>query len=81
MEKHVAENKMTQDTQTGFTKGGRPEFNLFVLQHIAHKAFEPKCEEEKLIYITLDFKKAYDSIDRTALIETLVHYKINSNLI
>ena len=29
----------------------------------------------------LNFKKAYNSIARVALIETLVHYKINTNLI
>ena len=34
-----------------------------------------------MIFITIDFKKAYDRISREKLIKTLVNYKINLNII
>ena len=36
---------------------------------------------KQVIWVALDFKKAYDSIDRGKLIETMVKYKINPKII
>ena len=38
-------------------------------------------ENGKLFVIALDFKKAYDSVDRKKLIETLIKYKISPKII
>ena len=38
-------------------------------------------KEDGLVVIALDFRKAYDSVNRKNLIETLKNYKIDSNII
>ena len=54
IEKHIEVNNLAKGNQVGFTKGGRTEYNHFMLQYIVDKAQRNK---EKLIVITLDFKK------------------------
>merc|ERR1712030_229699 len=51
------------------------------LQCIASRAFEPNCKEEILIFITLDFKKAYDRIDRAELVKIMMHFRLNNQVI
>ena len=67
-ENHIEKKQSVKGIQIGFSQGGRTEFNHFVLQYIVDKALRKK---EKLIVISLDFKKAFDSIDRRKLIEAL----------
>ena len=78
IEKHIEVNNLAKGNQVGFTKGGRTEYNHFMLQYIVDKAQRNK---EKLIVITLDFKKAFDSINRKQLIEALKEYMINPYII
>ena len=78
VEKHLTRNNLTKENQTGFTKGGRKEDNLFILQHLVRKAHEKR---EKLIVTAIDYSKAYDSIDREKMIEALIKYKLHPNLI
>ena len=78
LEKHLEINGVIKENQTGFSEGGRPEHNHFILQYIVEKAQQKK---EKLIVIALDFKKAFDSIDRRKLIEALIEYRINPYII
>ena len=78
IEKHIEVNNLAKGNQVGFTKGGRTEYNHFMLQYIVDKAQRSK---EKLIVITLDFKKAFDSINRKQLIEALKEYMINPYII
>ena len=73
---------MVKDNQIGFTRGGRLEYNLFILQYLVEKTFEiDSAYHNRLVVIALDFRKAYDSIDRGRLLEALVRYKINPGLI
>ena len=62
----------------GFTKGGRIEYNHFILQYIVERANRTRSQ---LIFIALDFKKAFDSIDRSKMIEVLIRYKVHPNMI
>ena len=78
IEEHLTENNLVKYNQTGFTKGGRMEDNLFILQHLVGKSFK---REKPLVVISIDFSKAYDSIDRKKMIETMVKYKIHPNII
>lgn len=49
-----------------------------VLKYCIHKSFK----ERKTLYVTaVDFAKAYDSVKRDSLIETLKHYRVHPNLI
>ena len=67
-----------KESQAGFTKGGRKEDNLFILQHLVEKA---KRNRKKLIVTAIDYSKAYDSIDREKMIKALIDYKLHPNII
>ena len=80
IEEHIRKNNLTKDNQVGFTGGGRIEYNHMMLQYIVEKSLNEN-KDEQLIVTTLDFKKAFDSIKRKELIETLIKYKINPKII
>ena len=45
-------------------------------------SYESRLKEHKnLFYIFIDFKKAYDSVNRGKLIEVLIKYKVNTKII
>ena len=82
IELHIIRNSMVRYNQIGFTKGGRLEYNHFILNYIVDRFHRSNRKEHKvLIMIALDFKKAYDSINRGKLIETLVKLKIHPALL
>merc|ERR1712030_114778 len=63
-------------------KGGRIEHCLFILDYVANMTYDKKDKKEKSLYFAfIDFKKAYDSIDRKKLIEVLIRFKINPQII
>ena len=65
------------ENQYGFTKGGKVENCLFTLNYIANATFESKRKAHKSLFFTfIDFKKAYDSVDRAKLIEVLIKFKV-----
>ena len=78
IEEHILLNNLRKDNQTGFTKGGRIEDNLFILQHLVERTYKLN---KPLIVISIDFSKAYDSINRKKMIETMIKYKIHPNII
>ena len=78
IEEHLEKNHLIKENQTGFTKGGKKEENLFILQYLVGKAFKRK---KTLIVITIDYSKAYDSIDRNKMIQALKEYKIHPDII
>ena len=78
IEEHLRRNYLTKENQTGFTKGGRKEENLFMMQYVMRRAIR---SGKQLIVIAIDYSKAYDSIDRKKLIEQLIEYKIHPNVI
>ena len=70
------------ENQYGFTKGGRIEHCLFTIDYITNMTYERKHRKEKSLYLAfIDFKKAYDSIDRRRLIEVMIKFKINPQII
>merc|ERR1711895_274870 len=70
------------ENQFGFTEGGRVEHCMFTLDYIVNMTFEKRGRYGKSLYFAfIDFKKAYDSIDRRKLIEVLIGYKINPKII
>ena len=55
---------------------------IFTLAYIANRTFESKKKRQKTLYFAMvDFKKAYDSVDRRMLIEVLIKYKVNPKII
>ena len=77
-ENHLIRNNLVKDNQIGFTQGGRLEYSHFIIQFLVEKAY---INKNSLILVSIDFKKAFDSIDRAKLIETLIKYKIHPDII
>ena len=82
IEKYFKENNIVYENQYGFTEGGRIEHCLFILDYIANMTYESENNKNKsLFYAFIDFKKAYDSINRGKLIEVLIKFKVNPQII
>ena len=75
---HLLENHEKLDTQAGFTTGSMIEDNLFTLKYCIKRSFKLR---RPLIVTCLDYSKAFDSIKREKLIETLIHYKVHYKII
>merc|ERR1712055_1041743 len=82
IENFFKEKRIGYENQYGFTKGGRIEHCLFILDYVTNMTYERKDRKDKSLYFAfIDFKKAYDSIDRKKLIEVLIKFKINPQII
>ena len=82
IEEFFKENNIVYENQYGFTAGGRIEHCLFILDYVANMTYESNNNKNKsLFYAFIDFKKAYDSINRKKLIEVLIKFKINPQII
>ena len=78
IEEHLKECKYGYENQYEFTKGGRIEHCLFTLDYITNMTFESRRREHKKLFFTfIDFKKAYDLVNRGKLIEVLIKYRVN----
>ena len=80
IEEHLRLNNLIKENQIGFTGGGRIEYNHMILQYIVEKT-KKEDENRQLIITALDFKKAFDSVKREELVETLKKYKIDPKII
>merc|ERR1712121_559752 len=70
IEEFLSENGVIFDNQLGFTAGGRVEHCMFTLGYIANITFEKRGDTGSPLYFAfIDFRKAYDSIDRKKLID------------
>ena len=82
MEEQMVRYGLVKFNQFGFTKGGRLDYNHFLLQFLVERTCDITRKYYKnLVVIALDFKKAFDSINRGKLIEILVKYRMNPLLI
>ena len=66
------------ETQAGFTKGARIENNLYLLKYCVENSIQRKVP---LFVASIDYSKAFDSIDRSQMIEALKKYKIHPKII
>ena len=78
IENHLERNDMKNELQAGFTRGRRISDNLFILKHCVERTFALR---KSLIVISVDFQKAFDSIDRGALIQTMIDFEIDAKVI
>ena len=76
--KQMMENGDISVYQSGFTAGRRAEDNRFMLDHCIRGSFNMR---EMLVLISVDFSKAFDSVDRGFLIEVLVEYGCYADLV
>ena len=82
IEEFLENKEIVFNNQFGFTQGGRVEHCMFILNYITNMPYEKRGRKCRPLYLAfIDFKKAYDSIDRRKLIEVLIEYKINPKII
>ena len=78
IEEHFIKNGLINVLQAGFTKKRRIADNLYMLRYCIENSFRRK---QTLFVIAIDFQKAFYSINRSRLIETMMKFKIDSNVI
>ena len=75
---HLAVNHLEQELQAGFSEGRRIEENLFLLKYCIDQSY---IDRKKLVVVAIDFQKAFDSVDRSALIQALIDCRCDGQLI
>ena len=78
IEKHLNENDAINDFQSGATTGRRVTENIFILAYCIEKSF---CTKKSLFVLTIDFAKAFDSVDRCMMISALKNLNIHPKII
>ena len=68
---------MISDYQAGFTGGRRLEENLFIRYCIE----ETYRLGRELVVVSIDLEKAFDSVERVALVRALKYYRCDPRLI
>ena len=82
IEVHLETWGIRYEEQYGFTEGGRIEQCLYTINYITNRTYESQKNKHKyLFFAMIDFSKAYDSIDRKKMIETMVEYNVNIRII
>lgn len=79
LEKEVEEKKMLPENQGGFRKGRGTIDNIFILNHIVQR--EKRSKEGKVYAMFVDFKAAFDNVNRKKLWEILKEKEIEKGLI
>ena len=78
IERHLKDNDEMLEVQAGFTSGGKVEDNLFILRYCVEDSFRRK---KPLFLTAIDYKKAFDSVDRAEMVEAMKLYKIDPKII
>lgn len=71
-------HKLRAAGQAGFRKKRRTTDQLFILRHIIQRC---KLQQQQLYCCFVDFKKAYDSVDRQLLMQELIQRGIGGNML
>ena len=78
IETHLTENLKMENLQAGFTANRQVEDNLFLLNYCVNESYR---NNKQLILTAIDFSKAFDSIKRSALINSLKEYNVHPDII
>ena len=78
IEEHLKKNGLLNELQSGFTEKRRTTDNIYILDYCIQESYRMKKE---LYVISVDLQKAFDSIQRGKLIETLKELNIDPNII
>ena len=78
VERHIKANDLGKETQSGFTDGGRTENNIFILKYCIEKSKQMK---KPFIVTSVDYRKAYDSIRRSKMVESFKEKKLHEDVI
>lgn len=76
LDKFLIENDIICNEQIGFKKGCRTSDHILTLKCLIDKAFKVS----KCLYVCfIDFKKAFDSVNRDALLYKMCNYKLTGH--
>ena len=78
MEQHLKNNSLDDHHQFGFTPRRRTTDSTYILSYTIEHCFK---EKKTLIITSIDFKKAFDSVQRDKLLEAMMKYKIHPKVI
>ena len=78
IESHLGSNNLDNDHQFGFMPKRRTMDSAYILSCIIEKSYKSK---ETLIITSIDFRKAFDSVNRDKLLEVMTKYKIHPKVI
>ena len=78
IEKHLLKTECRNDMQGSYTEKRRITDNLYILKHCIEESYKSK---QLLIIISVDFQKAFDSVNRRKMITTLMNYSIHPKII
>lgn len=77
-EAHLKENNQINELQAAYINQRRIADNMLILKYCIEKSYKmKKC----LVVTSIDFSKAFDSIKRHKIIETMMKYKIHPKII
>ena len=78
LQAYLEQNELITREQIGFRQGSRTSDHLFTLTTMIDNMFKKK----KYLYVcNVDFRKAFDLVNRNALLYKLQQYNINGNFI
>ena len=75
---HLEENNAINPLQVGFSKGRRLEENLFILEYCVESSYRMK---KGLVVVSVDLAKAFDSVDRGAMMRVMEKNRIDGSTI
>ena len=75
---HLQRSNLINDLQTGATKNRRVTENIHIMQYLIQNSFINKT---KLYIFSIDFSKAYDSVNRYKLFQILLEYRVHPKLV
>ena len=78
IEEHLQTNSIVKEQQFGFTKKRRTTDSIYALTYAIQHS---KKYNYNLIITSIDFKKAFDSINRNKLLEAMKRYKLHTKII
>ena len=78
IENYLKECGIHTDLQAGFTEKRRTTDNLYIMKYCIEETYRQK---RQLYMISIDFQKAFDSVNRRKLVEIMMDYKIHPSII
>ena len=78
VEEHLKSNNLINDLQSGATPGRRVSENIFILHYCIEKSYVNK---QKLYILSIDYRKAFDSVDRYMMLKVIQKLKIHPKII
>ena len=78
IERYLKECGVYTELQAGFTEKRRTSDNLYIIKYCIDEAYKQK---KQMYVISIDFQKAFDSVNRGKLIDIMKTYRLHPSII